>query len=207
MEFIFHFDKYLMYVVDHFGLWSYLILFAVIFAETGFVVTPFLPGDSLLFLIGAFSAAGAFHPLMVLVILILAAILGDSANYTIGRYFGKKLIDAKNSRLINKEYLGKTHNFFKKYGGKTIILARFVPIIRTFAPFVAGFIRMDYAKFVIYNVVGGILWVVIFVMGGFYFGNIPAVKENLSFVMLIIIFVSILPAIIELIKAKKRTFA
>lgn len=205
LDILLHFDKHLIYIVQHFGTWSYLIIFAIIFAETGLVVTPFLPGDSLLFVVGAFSATGAFHPLIVAVVLILAAVMGDSANYAIGRYFGRKIVDGKNTHFINKEHLDRTHHFFKKYGGKTIILARFLPMIRTFAPFVAGFIHMDYSKFFIYNIIGGILWVGIFVAGGFYFGNIPLVKENLSVVILIIIFVSILPAAFELIKARFKT--
>ena len=202
LDFIFHFDKHLMYVVEHFGCWTYLILFLVIFCETGLVVLPFLPGDSLLFVVGAFSAVGAFNPIVVAGTLILAAIIGDSVNYAVGRYSGKKLIDGKEPRWINKQHLDRTHHFFKKYGGKTIILARFVPIVRSFAPFVAGFIRMDYPKFFLYNVVGGVLWVTLFMIVGFCFGNIPLVKENLSIVMLVIIFVSVLPAIVEFIRHK-----
>jgi membrane-associated protein len=204
LEYIVHFDKHLIYIIQHFGNLSYLILFAVIFAETGLVVTPFLPGDSLLFVIGTLSATGVFHPILVAVVLILAAILGDSINYTVGRYLGRRLIEGKHSRLINKEYLDRTHHFFKKYGGKTIILARFVPMVRTFAPFVAGFIHMDYPKFFFYNVVGGITWVAIFVAAGFYFGNIQIVKDNLSLVMLLIIILSVLPAIFEVMKVKRN---
>ncbi|MCX5716207.1 MAG: DedA family protein [Candidatus Omnitrophica bacterium] len=204
IDLTFHFDRHLAFIIQHFGMWTYLILFLVIFAETGLVVTPFLPGDSLLFVVGAFSAAGAFHPLAAAVVLILAAVIGDSANYAIGRYLEKKLVDADKIRFINKKHLDKTHEFFKKYGGKTIILARFVPIVRTFAPFVAGFGYMDYPKFFFYNVTGGILWVAILVTAGFCFGNMPIVKDNLSFVILIIIFVSMLPAVIELIKTKRE---
>lgn len=205
MDFIFHFDKHLAFTIQHFGLWTYFILFAIVFAETGLVVTPFLPGDSLLFVAGAFSAVGAFHPLILTAVLILAAVIGGSVNYAIGRHIGKKLVDTDKIRFINKEHIDRTHYFFKKYGGKTIILARFIPMVRTFAPFVAGFIHMDYPKFFIYNIAGGILWVTIFVAGGFCFGNIPAVKDNLSIVILIIIFVSVLPAVVELIRVKKGT--
>lgn len=205
IDYLVHFDKHLVFIAQHFGYWSYLILFLVVFAETGLVVTPFLPGDSLLFVVGAFSATGAFHPLVASVTLILAAIIGDSVNYTIGRYFGKKLVASKYSRFINKDHLDKTHHFFKKYGGKTIILARFIPFVRTFAPFVAGFIHMDYRRFFLYNVIGGVLWVVFFVMIGFWFGNIPIIKNNLSLVMLIIVIASVIPAIAGFIKAKNST--
>ena len=200
LDFIFHFDKHLMYVVEHYGYWTYLLLFLVIFCETGLVVLPFLPGDSLLFIVGAFSAVGSFQPVVVAGTLIAAAIIGDSVNYAVGRYSGRKLIDGKQPRWINKQHLDKTHHFFKKYGGKTIILARFIPIIRSFAPFVAGFIHMDYPKFILYNIVGGVLWVTSFMTVGFCFGNIPLVKDNLSVVMLAIIFVSVLPAVIEFIR-------
>lgn len=168
------------------------------------MVTPFLPGDSLLFVVGAFSATGAFHPFIVVAVLILAAVLGDNANYIVGKYVGKKLLTAKKVRLINKEYLDKTHRFFKKHGGKTIIFVRFIPMVRTSAPFAAGFSHIDYPKFFAYNVLGGVLWVAIFVMGSFYFGNISVVKENLSFVISIIIFISILPAVAELLRIKRE---
>jgi membrane-associated protein len=201
LDLLFHFDKHLVYVIQHFGSWTYAILFGIVFCETGLVVTPFLPGDSLLFVVGAFSATGALHPLIAAAILILAAIIGDSANYAVGRYFGARLI-ARHSRIISKERLDKTHQFFQRYGGKTIIIARFVPMVRTFAPFVAGLGNMDYAKFFFYNVVGGMLWVVLFIASGFFFGNLPAIKDNLSLVILIIIVISILPAIFEVIRLR-----
>lgn len=205
IDMMFHFDTHLSVLIQQCGLWIYLVIFAIIFAETGFVVTPFLPGDSFLFVLGAFAAQGAFPPLLLAGILMLAAILGDSANYAIGKYLGNRLIHAKRAVFFKKEHLDRAHRFYEKYGGKTIILARFIPIIRTFAPFVAGAARMDYAKFFIYNVIGGILWVSIFVFGGFYFGNIPIVKENFSLVTLLIIGISIIPVIAEFIKARTGT--
>lgn len=203
LDLLLHFDKYLTYFIQHFGYWTYPIIFAVIFAETGLVFTPFLPGDSLLFVVGAFSAKGDFQPIIITAALIVAAVLGDNVNYAVGRYLGEKLINAKKIHLIKKEHLDRTYHFFEKYGGKTIILARFVPIVRTFAPFVAGFSAMDYPKFFLYNVVGGILWVTIFVMGGYFFGNIPLIKENLSVTIIIIVVVSVLPAIGGFIRARR----
>jgi len=203
IDILLNFDTHLSALIHQCGLWSYLILFGVIFAETGFVVTPFLPGDSLLFVVGAFAAQGMFHPILLAGILMLAAILGDSVNYAIGRYLGNWLVHSKRVPFFKKEYLDRTHHFYKKYGGKTIILARFIPIIRVFAPFVAGAVRMDYTKFFIYNVIGGILWVAIFVFGGYYFGNIPIVKENFSLVTILIIGLSIVPGIVEFIRARR----
>jgi len=194
---IFHLDKHLDFIIKTFGAWTYLLLFGIIFAETGLVVTPFLPGDSLLFVVGAFAAVGSFNLLWVFMVLFLAAVIGDTVNYAVGKLIGKKLIEKTNHRLIKKEYIEKTHKFYEKYGGKTIILARFVPIIRTFAPFVAGIGAMSYFKFVIFNIAGALLWVGIFVFGGYFFGNFPVVKENFSIVILIIIFVSVLPVAIE----------
>jgi membrane-associated protein len=204
IDVLLHFDVHLSALIQQCGLWTYLILFVVIFAETGFVVTPFLPGDSLLFVLGAFAARGAFHPFVLAGILMLAAILGDSVNYAIGKYLGSRLIHAKRVPLFKKEHLDRAHHFYKKHGGKTIILARFIPIIRMFAPFVAGIVHMDYSKFFIYNVVGGMLWVAIFVFGGFYFGNIPIVKENFSLVTILIIGISIVPAIVEFFRARTK---
>ncbi|MFA5007665.1 MAG: DedA family protein [Candidatus Omnitrophota bacterium] len=197
-----HFEKYLDILIQNSGLWIYFIIFAIIFAETGFVITPFLPGDSFLFVLGAFSARGTFNPIILAAILISAAILGDSINYVIGKYLGSRLIHAKRFIFFKKEHLDRTHHFYEKYGGKTIILARFVPIIRTFAPFVAGIANMNYTKFITYNVIGGVLWVSVFVFGGFYFGNIPVVKEHFSLVTIIIIVISIAPAIVEFLRAK-----
>lgn len=204
IDILLHFDTHLNVLIQQCGLWTYLILFGIIFAETGFVVTPFLPGDSLLFVLGAFAAQGTFNPLLLTGMLALAAILGDSVNYTVGKYLGNHLIHNKRIPFFKQEHLDRTHQFYKKQGGKTIILARFIPIIRMFAPFVAGIVRMDYAKFFIYNVTGGILWVTIFVFGGFYFGNIPIVKENFSLVTILIIVISIMPAIVEFFKARPK---
>lgn len=200
---ILHFDKHLGFIIEHMGLWTYLLLFLVIFAETGLVVTPFLPGDSLLFVVGAFSARGSFNPVLVFTALAAAAITGDSLNYAIGKYFGARLSAAKHAPFFKKEYLERTHKFYEKYGGKTIVLARFVPVVRTFAPFVAGIGTMKYSHFISYNIFGGVLWVGLFVFSGFYFGNIPLVKENFSSVILVIIFLSILPVVIEVLKTRK----
>jgi membrane-associated protein len=197
LNMLFHFDTHLSVLIQQCGLWTYLILFGIIFAETGFVITPFLPGDSLLFVLGAFAAQGTFHPMLLAGILGLAAIVGDSVNYAIGKYLGNWIVRSKRIPFFKKEHLDRAHHFYKKYGGKTIILSRFIPIVRTFAPFVAGMGRMDYAKFFAYNIVGGILWVAIFIFSGYYFGNIPFVKENLSLVVMAIIFVSIVPGVIE----------
>jgi len=196
-EFFFHFDKHLSLVIQNFGPWTYLILFAIIFAETGFVVTPFLPGDSLLFATGAFSAVGAIDVNYIFLALAAAAILGDTVNYAIGKFFGHAIIAAGNGRFVKMEHIDKTRRFFEKYGGRTIILARFVPIVRTFAPFVAGIGSMNYFRFLVYNVTGGIAWVAIFIYGGFYFGNMPIVKENFTLVILAIIILSIMPAVFE----------
>ncbi|MDD5681195.1 MAG: DedA family protein [Candidatus Omnitrophica bacterium] len=204
VEFFFHIDKYLNVVIQNCGVWSYAILFAIIFAETGLVVTPFLPGDSLLFAVGALAAAGSLDATWVFVILAAAAIMGDSANYAIGKFFGEALIEKTNSRFLKKKHIDRTHKFFEKYGGKTIVLARFVPIVRTFAPFVAGIGEMSYLYFFTYNVVGGILWVAAFVFGGFFFGGLPFVKENFSFVILAIVLISILPGVIEILKHKNK---
>jgi membrane-associated protein len=198
-----HLDKYVSVMIQFCGAWTYIILFGVIFAETGFVVTPFLPGDSLLFVAGAFAATGAFHPLVLAGALMAAAILGDNVNYAMGKYFGTKMVHAKRMRLFKKEHLDRAHDFYKKHGGKTIVLARFIPIVRTFAPFVAGMVRMDYGRFLAYNISGGILWVGIFIFGGYFFGNIPVIKENLSVVVLVIIIGSILPGIIEIFRKRK----
>ena len=203
-DFFIHLDKYMSIIIQHCGAWSYLVLFAIIFAETGLVVTPFLPGDSLLFAVGTFAAVGAFDIVWLAVTLAVAAILGDSVNYAIGKFFGEALFKNPNSRIFKKEYLDKTHKFYEKHGGKTIILARFVPIVRTFAPFVAGVGKMSYLKFFAYNVSGGILWIALFVLGGYFFGNMPIVKENFSIVIFIIIFVSILPGVIEYIRHHRR---
>lgn len=199
-----HLDRHLTSVLEQYGLWTYLILFIIIFCETGLVVTPFLPGDSLLFGVGALTAGSALHIGWVFVLLGAAAILGDAANYWIGHIIGPKVFHRADSRFLRKEYLERTRRFYDKYGGKTIIFARFVPIIRTFAPFLAGIGRMRYGQFTGYNIVGGILWVGLFLFGGYLFGNIPAVKGNFTLVILGIIAVSLLPGIIEVARARAR---
>ena len=206
-DFVIHIDKHLNSIIQSFGAWSYLLLFAIIFAETGLVVTPFLPGDSLLFAAGAFAAIGSFNIFWLCATLTSAAIIGDSVNYAVGKLAGDKLFSNSGSRIFRKEYLEKTHKFYEKYGGKTIILARLIPIIRTFAPFVAGAGSMSYGYFFAYNVLGALLWVGLFVLGGFFFGNIPVIKENFTVVIFLIIFVSILPPVIEYIKHKRRKAA
>ncbi len=190
-----HLDSHLADVITHYGTFTYVILFVIILCETGLVVTPFLPGDSLLFAAGAFAATGSLNLVFMLILLSIAAILGDSINYTVGRLVGKRVYE-KNSRLIKREYLDRTKAFYEKHGAKAIIFARYMPIIRTFAPFVAGAASMHYRTFVIYNVIGGILWVVLLTIAGFLFGNLPIVRDNFEIVILGIIFVSILPGII-----------
>lgn len=200
-----HLDKTLGAVIQDYGVWTYLILFLIIFCETGLVVTPILPGDSLLFAIGVFSGLGALDLRIVLGLLSVAAVLGDTVNYSIGHFIGPKVFHYENSRIFKKEYLQKTHAFYEKYGGKAIILARFVPIVRTFAPFVAGVGAMTYGKFIAYNVVGGILWVFSVTLAGYYFGNIPIVKSNFTVVIMAIVFISILPGIIEYARHRMRS--
>jgi len=199
IDFLLNLDKHLDLIIRNYGIWTYAIFFLVIFLETGLVVTPFLPGDSLLFAVGTFAALGSLDLKWLMILLSLAAIVGDTVNYWIGYMMGPKVFNKEKSRFLNKEYLYRTHRFYEKYGGKTIVLARFIPIIRTFAPFVAGMGTMTYRHFIIYNVTGGIAWVVILVLGGYFFGNIPFVNQNFSLVIFAIIFISILPGIIEFI--------
>lgn len=200
-NFILHIDIHLGEIIAHYGILSYAIIFAIIFSETGLVFTPFLPGDSLLFAAGAFSAVGAFNIVVLFFLLWAAAFLGDTVNYWLGRYFGRRLIE--NQKIfINQKYIDRTQKFYDKYGGKTIFLARFIPIIRTFAPFVAGLGKMGYKKFVYYNLAGGFAWVFGFTMLGYFFGNLPSVKENFSLVIIAIIILSVMPIIIELVKAR-----
>ena len=202
ISFVLHIDTHLGEIIANYGMTSYLILFLIIFAETGFVFTPFLPGDSLLFAAGAFAAIGSFNIFLVLAILWFAAFLGDTANYWIGHFFGQKIIDNPNVPFINQKHIDETQEFYKKHGGKTIFLARFVPIIRTFAPFVAGIGKKHYGDFIKYNLVGGFVWVFGFTLLGFFFGNIPIVKENFSIVVLAIIALSVAPMVYEVVKAK-----
>jgi len=196
IEMVLHLDKHLGELVNYFGLWTYFILFIIIFCETGLVITPFLPGDSLLFAIGALSASNQFNVVAIAIVLTIAAIIGDTVNYHIGKYIGPKVFHKDNVRFLNKKHLIKTHEFYERHGGKTIIIARFMPIIRTFAPFVAGMGSMSYARFIVYNIVGGVLWVMLLVFAGYFFGNIPIVKKNFTLVIMAIIFISILPGII-----------
>ncbi|HCC46646.1 MAG TPA: DedA family protein [Elusimicrobia bacterium] len=204
-EVLLHLDKYLGGVIQDYGAWTYLILFLIIFCETGLVVTPILPGDSLLFAIGVFCGLGDLDLYLTLSLLSVAAILGDTVNYAVGNYIGPKVFHYENSRIFKKEYLQKTHAFYEKYGGKTIIIARFVPIVRTFAPFVAGVGAMTYGKFLSYNVIGGLLWVFSITLAGYFFGSIPVVKNNFTTVILAIIFISILPGVIEYVRHKRAS--
>jgi membrane-associated protein len=197
-----HLDQHLSRVIADYGVWTHLILFLIVFAETGLVVTPFLPGDSLLFAAGTFAAMGSLDLWLVVVLLIAAAILGDTVNYWVGAWVGPKAFSG-NIRFLRKDYLDRTHAFYEKHGGKTVILARFVPIIRTFAPFVAGVGAMTYPKFITYNVVGAVLWVGLFVPAGYFFGNIPAVRKNFTLVILAIIALSVLPIAVEAIRARR----
>jgi len=204
LDIFLHLDKYLADIIAQYGVWTYALLFFVIFMETGFVVTPFLPGDSLLFAAGTFAAIGSMNIWVLLGLLMIAAVGGDTVNYWIGHSLGDR---AYSSKWIKKEYLDRTHAFFEKHGGKTIFLARFVPIVRTFAPFVAGMGHMSYSYFFSYNVFGGITWVALFTLAGYFFGNIQFVKSNFEFVIIAIILISILPMIWEAIKARREKTA
>jgi membrane-associated protein len=199
-----HLDQHLSLLIQNFGGWVYLIVFLVILCETGLVVTPILPGDSLLFGLGAFAAMGALKVEWLFVMLSIAAIAGDTANYMIGHYVGPRVFARESGRFFKKEYLERTHRFYEKYGGKTIIIARFVPIIRTFAPFVAGIGSMTYSRFIMYNIVGGISWIALFIFGGYYFGNLSIVKRNFTLVIFAIIFISILPGVIEYVRQRRQ---
>ncbi|MEG0233812.1 MAG: DedA family protein [Hafnia sp.] len=205
IDFILHVDAHLKDLVAEYGVWVYAILFLILFCETGLVVTPFLPGDSLLFVAGALAALPTndlnVHTMVAL--MIAAAIIGDAVNYTIGRLFGEKLFSNPNSKIFRRSYLDKTHAFYDKHGGKTIILARFVPIVRTFAPFVAGMGHMSYRHFAMFNVIGALLWVLLFTYAGYLFGNVPVVQENLKLLIVAIIVLSILPGVIEVWRHKR----
>jgi len=199
-----HLDKYLSAVIQQYGLWTYAILFLVIFVETGFVVMPFLPGDSLLFAAGTFAALKALKVGWLILLLSAAAIIGDTVNYWVGHHVGPKVFCKEEARFFKKEYLDRTHAFYEKHGGKTIIIARFVPIIRSFAPFVAGIGRMSYGRFLAFNVVGGVGWVVLLVGAGYFFGTIPVVQENYSIAVLAIIAISTVPIAVEYLKHRRR---
>ncbi|MGE5250398.1 MAG: DedA family protein [Bacteroidota bacterium] len=196
-----HLDAYLSQIIGQYGTWTYAILFFVIFMETGFVVTPFLPGDSLLFAAGTFASLGALNIWVIVGLLMAAAVLGDTVNYWIGHLLGDRAYEIK---WIKKEYLDKTHAFFQKHGGKTIFLARFVPIVRTFAPFVAGIGRMSYGYFITYNLVGGVTWVALFTLAGYFFGNIPFVKANFEFVIVAILLLSVVPIFYEAWRSRRE---
>ena len=202
IDFILHIDQHLIELTQTYGLWIYAILFLSVFCETGLVVTPFLPGDSLLFAAGAVAALGGMNVHMAAALLLAAAVIGDAANFAIGKYFGEKLFAKPDSRVFKREYLDKTHAFYEKYGGKTIILARFVPIVRTFAPFVAGMGDMHYGRFIRYNIIGALVWVGLLTYAGYFFGELPAVKNNFGLVVIGIIVVSVLPMAVEIAKAK-----
>lgn len=199
-----HLDTYLDEVIRNYGVWTYGLLFLVIFMETGFVVTPFLPGDSLLFAAGTFAAIGSFHVLLLYPLLFIAAVLGDTINYTIGHKIGPRVFE-QDIRFLKREHLEKTQRFFEKHGGKTIVLARFVPIVRTFAPFVAGVGIMNYGRFITYNLIGAFLWTTLFIFGGYFFGNIPIVRENFEFVIIAIILISVMPMIVEFMRNRQKS--
>ncbi len=207
IDFVFHIDKHLAELVVQYGTYIYAILFLIIFCETGLVVTPFLPGDSLLFVAGALASIGTnnINVHLLVVLLMIAAIAGDAVNYVIGRFFGKKLFNNPNSKIFKQSYLDKTHAFYEKHGGKTIFLARFVPIIRTFAPFVAGMGKMNYSHFGLYNIVGGIVWTSLFIYAGYFFGSLDIVQRNLKYLIVIIILVSLIPILVEYLRNRKAS--
>ncbi|MDI9768008.1 DedA family protein [Pantoea dispersa] len=206
VDFILHIDVHLAELVAQYGIWIYAILFLILFCETGLVVTPFLPGDSLLFVAGALAAlpGNDLNVHLMVTLLVIAAILGDAVNYTIGRLFGEKLFSNPNSKIFRRNYLDKTHAFYDRHGGKTIILARFVPIVRTFAPFVAGMGHMSYRHFALFNVTGALLWVLLFSYAGYLFGDLPVVQENLKLLIVGIIIVSVLPGVIEVWRHRRQ---
>ena len=206
IDFILHIDQYMISIVQQYHLWTYAILFLVIFCETGLVFTPFLPGDSLLFVAGAIASQPEMPVEVDILALIVfaAAVLGDSGHYALGHFFGRRLFSNPNSKVFKQSYLDKTHEFYKKYGGKTIIIARFVPIVRTFAPFVAGMGKMHYYYFMLYNVTGGALWVALFCYAGYFFGDLPFVQQNLKILVVAIIIISVLPAVVEVLRERRK---
>jgi membrane-associated protein len=204
IDFVLHIDRYLDLIIRSVGLWTYAVLFVIIFIETGLVVTPFLPGDSLLFAAGAFAAKGSLNIYTMWITLMIAAVLGDTVNYWIGHFVGPRVF-REEVRWLKREYLERTQAFYEKHGGKTIFLARFVPIVRTFAPFVAGIGKMRYSYFITYNIVGGIVWVSAFLWLGYFFGGLPFIERNFSLVVIAIILISVVPAVIEAIKARRES--
>lgn len=208
IDFIMHIDEHLLQILNTYGLWAYMVVFLIVFAETGLVVMPFLPGDSLIFAIGALAAKGGFNIFAVYIVLVAAAVLGDAVNYFVGHKIGRKAFNSKKVPFINQDHLDKTEAFYDKHGGKTIILARFMPIVRTFAPFVAGIGKMKFKDFLAYNLIGGVAWVTIFLFSGYFFGNIPFIKENFSIVIMAIILISLLPGVVNYLygKYKARSF-
>ena len=200
---ILHLDKSLSIIIQNYGMWTYLLIFFIIFCETGLVITPFLPGDSILFATGALASIGSLNIFILFLIFFVAAVLGDTVNYSIGKKIGTGILEKKDLKYINKEYLEKAHKFYEKHGSMTIVIGSFIPIIRTFVPFVAGVGKMRYLHFIIYNVLGGFLWVTLFLVGGFFFGNLPFIKRNFSLVLIAIIIISLIPALIAFIKGKR----
>jgi membrane-associated protein len=204
IDIVLHLDRHLFDLCTQYGVWVYAILFVIIFCETGLVVTPFLPGDSLLFAVGSLAAINALDLPTAIVLMILAAVLGDTVNYWIGSHIGPIVFQKENSRLLNKEYLIRTHRFYEKHGGKTIVIARFLPIIRTFAPFVAGIGSMTYRRFLLFNVAGGALWVLLFIPAGYFFGSVPFVKNNFSLVIIALVLIPGIPSVVEIVRMQLR---
>lgn len=207
VEFILHLDESLYGIIQNYGLWTYLLLFIIVFCETGLVVTPFLPGDSLIFAAGALSAMGSLNVVAFFMTFFVAAVVGDAVNYFIGKIIGKTILEKGKNKFVKKEYIIKAHKFYEKHGAMTIVIGRFIPIIRTFVPFVAGMGEMNFPKFIIYNIFGGLMWVGLFITGGFLFGNIPIIKDNFTFVLIAIIIISVLPGIIVVLKERKSANA
>ena len=204
IDIILHLDAYLTLVLNQYGVWTYLLIFIIVFCETGLVITPFLPGDSLLFVAGTLAATGALDVRLLFAIMVIAAILGDSINYWIGSVIGTRAFTSEKVRFLRKEHLLSTQAFYEKHGSKTIILARFIPMVRTFAPFVGGIGSMQYGRFLTYNILGAFIWVTVFLLGGYYFGSIPVVKENLAVAIGIIIMLSFIPPIIDYLKHRRE---
>ncbi|MBA3022837.1 MAG: DedA family protein [Gammaproteobacteria bacterium] len=204
LDIVLHLDTHLLALVQDYGVWVYAILFAIIFAETGLVIAPFLPGDSLLFVIGALCGMGSLQLEVAMPLLILAAFMGDNTNYWIGRLLGLRLLERAGPRFIKHEHLEKTHAFYERHGGKTVIFARFLPILRTFAPFVAGIGTMDYRQYVMFSIIGGVSWIGSLTLAGYFFGNIPVIKNNLTLMILVIVFISFVPAMIQFIRHRRQ---